>query len=88
MKSNRVDRAKVTTTVGKATLSWVEIDGDWGRGYHEIAYRPKGFDEWTILETHLSRGEALTVFHLLISGKVTIDHAKNNVYYSNNQTNY
>jgi hypothetical protein len=76
-KSNKVDRAKVNTTVGKATLSWVEINGSWGRGYHEIAYRPKGFDEWTILETQLSYEEANTVFYMLINGKVTIDHAAN-----------
>lgn len=81
MKSNRVDRAKVNTTVGKATLSWVEIDGDFGRGYHEIAYRPKGFEEWTILDTQLTWDEANTVFYLLNTGKVTIDHAANQPQY-------
>lgn len=75
MKSFKIDRAKVNTTVGKATLSWVEIDGDWGGGYHEIAYRPKGFDEWTILDTHLSRAEANTLFYLLLNGNFIIDHA-------------
>lgn len=75
MNSKQIDKAIVKVGRSNAVLSWVEIDGNWGRGYHEIAWWTKGSKSKgvTVLSTHLSRDEASNLFYMLLNKVVLIN---------------